>query len=347
VTDFDAGSALRGLKAIAAGALIITLGTGLAGCESATSIFGSTPAPEVAAAAPAPVAQLRKIALTPVIGAPENIAKQMASELSAVASKHRFEVTTDRDARGEFTLRGYMVAARDKNGTKLNYIWDVADGSGKRVHRITGDEMAPASPNAKDAWAAVGPANIQAIAEKTAAALGGWLPNQPSSSTGPAIAAAPATSASGAGATNLPPPQTEAAPPRATNQTTAALPAATSEGVSATPVVSGAPGDGNTALAEALQRELSRQGVSLSDAPGSSYRVEGRVAVGTTKDGKQPVQIDWRVRDAQGKSLGTVSQKNEIPPGSLDGEWGKTADAAAAAAAQGIIKLLPQAKSTN
>ena len=63
--------------------------------------------------------------------------------------------------------------------------------------------------------------------------------------------------------------------------------------------------------------------------------------MGAGKDGKQPIQIDWNVKDPQGKKLGTVSQKNEIPQGSLDGAWGKTADAAAAAAAQGILKLLP------
>ena len=113
------------------------------------------------------------------------------------------------------------------------------------------------------------------------------------------------------------------------------------------PQVTGAPGDGNATLASALQRELSRQGVALEDKPGASYRVEGKVVMGQTADGKQPIQIDWRVKDPQGKALGTVSQKNEIPPGSLDGSWGKVADAAAAAAAQGILKLLPQSKATN
>ena len=49
----------------------------------------------------------------------------------------------------------------------------------------------------------------------------------------------------------------------------------------------------------------------------------------------------------QGRSLGTVSQKNEIPEGSLDGSWGNTADAAAGAAAQGILKLLPQTSSAQ
>ena len=69
--------------------------------------------------------------------------------------------------------------------------------------------------------------------------------------------------------------------------------------------------------------------------------------MGTGKDGKPAITIDWNVSDPAGKKLGTVSQKNDVPQGSLDGAWGKTADAAAAAAAQGIIKLLPQSQKTS
>ena len=338
--------------------MFVLLGAGLGGCESSTSIFGSfgsSAAQTEVAQTPAPVQQpLRKLSMTPVIGAPEAVAKQLASQIGSSAGPNRFEIVTDRDAKGEFTLRGYLVAARDKAGTKVSYIWDLSDSSGKRVHRITGDEMAAASPNAKDPWAAVTPELLQAIATKTVTAIGTWLPNQPAAPSGPAIATASPQgepqAQSGAGATDLAPATAESRPLNTntnTTTTTAALPAPSGEAVTAAPTVTGAPGDGNAALAEALQRELSRQGVSQTDKPGPSYRVEGKVVIGATKDGKQPIQIDWRVKDPQGKSLGTVSQKNEIPPGSLDGEWGKTADAAAAAAAQGIIKLLPQAKNTN
>ena len=69
--------------------------------------------------------------------------------------------------------------------------------------------------------------------------------------------------------------------------------------------------------------------------------------MGAVSDGKQPVQIDWNVKDPQGKRLGTVTQKNEIAAGSLDASWGRTADAAASAAAQGILKLLPRATAVN
>jgi hypothetical protein len=114
------------------------------------------------------------------------------------------------------------------------------------------------------------------------------------------------------------------------------------------PSVIGAPGDGSVALTGAIQRELTKNGVALTDKAGAqTYRVEGKVVVGEGANGKQPIQIDWSVKDPAGKKLGTVSQKNEIPQGSLDGAWGKTADAAAAAAATGILKLMPPQPKTN
>ena len=114
------------------------------------------------------------------------------------------------------------------------------------------------------------------------------------------------------------------------------------------PAVTGAPGDGSTSLTAAIQRELHEQGRgACRTRPTAAYRVEGTVTVGQAKDGKQPIQIEWLVSDPQGKKLGTVSQKNEIPEGSLDGAWGRTAEQAAGAAVQGIVKLLPQAKAIN
>ncbi|MFM9940307.1 MAG: hypothetical protein ACKVP7_12530 [Hyphomicrobiaceae bacterium] len=337
-------------------AVIGVAAMGLAGCETAGGLLGNnaTPTPEVAQAPAVQQQPSYKVALAPIIGAPDGVAKQLAQQLAQTSERQRITVLADRDAKGDYTLRGYIVAARDKAGTKVSYIWDVADGSGKRVHRITGEEIAAAAPNAKDPWAAVTPAALQNITDRTVSALATWLPTQQPAapSTTPVATAAPQSPAAGAGAGTLPPSNTPVAqapgrPPAVSNQTTAALPPAGNEQVvTSTPVVTGAPGDGNGALAAAIQRELSRQGIGIGNKPGA-YRVEGEVILGQAKDGRQPIQIDWRVKDAQGKSLGTVSQKNEIPPGSLDGQWGKTADAAAAAAAQGIVKLLPPARASN
>jgi hypothetical protein len=72
----------------------------------------------------------------------------------------------------------------------------------------------------------------------------------------------------------------------------------------------------------------------------STHRVEGSVTKSELLFGKQGIHIQWLVKDAHGKKLGTVDQRNEIPWGSLDGPWGRVADQAATAAVDGIMKLL-------
>ena len=350
MTDFDAATAKRGLNTLAAVTCVALIGLSLAGCaDSAGSLFGGGPTAEVAtppaaAAAPAATQPLARVALAPIVGAPDSVSKLVVQQFTASAERQRLKIVPDRDPTADFALRGYLVASRDKAGTKISYIWDVTDRGGKRVNRITGEEIGGPSPNPKDAWAGVAPSTTQNIADRTATSLATWVPSQASAGV-PMASAGPAAQPSGVGAASPVQQASHTAASQAT--TTAALPP--SDGmVTAMPTVSGAPGDADAALAAALQRELTRQGVSTTDrAGGGSYVVEGKVVLGQLADGKQPIQIDWRVKDPQGKALGTVTQKNDIPPGSLDGSWGKTADAAAAAAAQGIIKLLPQARSVN
>jgi len=263
-------------------------------------------------------------------------------------------VTASKEERADYTLRGYIVAAKDKANTKVSYIWDVTDPSGKRVNRITGEEVISVNAT-KDPWAAITPQVAQSIAGKAANSFAAWLPSQ--SSQAPANVALPSSvGAQPAGA--VPP---AAAVKRATagkqqpSATASAQPSPTTGSIgregpvtAIVPSVTGAPGDGPTSLTAAIQRELTSKGVTVSEkVTAAAYRVEGTVTVGEAKQGKQPIHIEWLVRDPQGKKLGTVSQRNEIPEGSLDGEWGPTATQAAGAAAQGIVKLLPQPKATN
>jgi hypothetical protein len=327
----------------------------LAGCGTSNNLLGSTesstkvatPGTQPAAAQPA------KVAIAPVIGAPDAIAKQLHGQLGTALEQKGIGTVKATD-KAEFTLRGYIVSAREKAGTKVSYIWDVTDPAGKRVNRITGEELVAGAPG-KDPWASVNAQLTQSIADKTAGSLATWLPSHKSASAAVAnsgaTGAVPATAQAASGPTTVAStePAAAAAPTPASPAHEATGSIGRDNGVSAVaPVVTGAPGDGDTSLAGALQRELSRSGVALAEKPtGPAYRVEGKVTLGEGKDGKQAITIDWHVKDPQGKKLGTVTQKNEIPQGSLDGAWGKTADAAAAAAAQGILKLLPQAKAVN
>jgi hypothetical protein len=351
----DAAAARRWNPWMARAILVAFAGIGLAGCETAGSMFGgslfgssNSPAPEIAAPSPvAPQPPIARVAVAPIIGAPDAIAKQIQQEFTSAVEKQRVSVISGKEERADFTLRGYIVAAKDKAATKVSYIWDITDPSGKRVNRITGEEVVTANAG-KDPWAALTPQVAQSIASKAANSFVAWLPTQ--SAQGAQVSnVASQPSSVGAQPAGETPKRTAAA-----KQPAAAQPGATGSIArdgpvqAVVPAVTGAPGDGSTSLTAAIQRELTGKGVAVTDRPTSvAYRVEGTVTVGQAKEGKQSIHIEWLVRDPQGKKLGTVSQKNEIPAGSLDGPWDRTAEQAAGAAAQGIVKLLPQPKATN
>lgn len=354
MTTIDAAAAWRVNKSVMLAVFAAFMGLGLGGCETGNNLFAGSGDPAVPTTVASPTAQpnssqLPKIAIAPVIGAPDTVAKELQSQLASIIESKQITVAKPPSDKAEYTLRGYVVSAREKTRTKVSYIWDVTDSTGKRVNRITGEEVLSGGQS-KDPWASVNGPVVDTIANKTATSLATWLPTQGQAAV---ATAAPATAVTGAypGATPASAAPTFASPPAGATsaQTTGSIARDATAGVKAmVPSVTGAPGDGSVALTGALQRELTKSGIPLTEQAGAqTYRVEGKVAVGEGANGKQPIQIDWTVKDPAGKKLGTVSQKNEIPQGSLDGAWGKTADAAAAAAAQGILKLLPQQPKTN
>lgn len=364
VTTIDAAAAWRRKQSVAFAVLTGFIGFGVAGCETGANLFAGNADPNASIVAGQPTAttsnsQTAQISIAPVIGAPDAVAKQLQTQLTSDIEAQRISVAKSPNETSQYTLRGYVVSARERGRTKVSYIWDVTDSAGQRVNRITGEEVISGA-RSSDPWAAVSPQVVGTISKKTVGSLSTWLPTQQTSAP-TAMSGTPSGSASTSSVT--PSLQTAASsvaqsptgrPAPTPTTTAAAAPTATQTAATTTgsiqrgkvnamvPSVAGAPGDGSVSLTSAIQRELTRNGVALTNsASGQTYRVEGRVAVGQAQNGKQPIQIDWNVKDPKGKSLGTVSQKNEIPQGSLDGAWGKTADAAASAAAQGILKLLP------
>lgn len=320
----------------------------LGGCETSNSLFGqSTASQPLAEQQPAPQSKRARVAIAPVIGPNAVVAGELATQLTQQLDRERIAVITGTSV--DYTLRGYVVASKEKSRTKFSYIWDVIDPAGKRVHRITGEEIGGAVV-AGDAWTAATPQIVQAIVTRASTSFAGWLPASPdaavASATGASQAVSSATSTASVQSSST---RTQ----QVASTTTGSLPAARS--VAVTKVV-GAPGDGSQALVTALQRELTRNGLSVADAGAAgANRVEGKVVLGKpTKASEekgggelQPIQIQWTVRNSKGENLGTVSQKNEIKPGELDGTWGDNANAVAAAAVQGIIKLLDKQTALN
>jgi len=108
--------------------------------------------------------------------------------------------------------------------------------------------------------------------------------------------------------------------------------------------VTGAPGDGDRALAAALATVLKRRDLDIA-AGGKPERpddlvIDAEVAVAPAAPGKQHVKIVWRVRHADGSEIGNVVQENDVPKGSLDAAWGDLAYTVAIAAESGIADIL-------
>ena len=341
MTTTDAAAARRHGMAMA---LAVAIGLSVAGCGgSSFSLFGSAANDAIDESQPklasGPEAPLAKVAINAVVGPPDALGRQLHQEFTSALERQRVGVTSAKDGSAEFNLRPYILVTKEKHGTKVSYVLDVTEGSGKRVNRFAGEEIVAAS-GSQDTWAAITPAVAEAITAKATNAFVAWLPSAKSSGSVPVADAPVGVGASKASAVR---PAVKKGPVLASTASTQTTGSITKEGLSAViPTVTGAPGDGSTTLTAAIQRELQAKGIELADRPTpASYRVEGAVLLGSARDGKQAIQIEWVVRDPKGKKLGTVSQKNDIPEGSLDGSWGGVADQAAGAAVKGILKLLP------
>jgi hypothetical protein len=263
-----------------------------------------------------------KIAVAPIIGTTPQVAEELTDALVA-AGKDRNLTLIPGGGNAGYTLRGYLVASSEAKGSKISYIWDVTDAQGSRVARVSGDEII-AARSGSDPWSGVDSAAIRSIAGKTTSQLAASLPRGGGGSVS-SVAAVP---------DGGPAPTASAPPANAVSPKSA--------GVLVQPV-SGAPGDGQRSLTIALKKRLYAGGVKLANGPAVNvYMVKGSVKLADSSGGKQSIRIDWQVIDPSGKKLGTVSQQNMIPKGSLNGPWGAIADAAAGSAAAGIIKLLPK-----
>ena len=230
----------------------------LAGCDSSSN----TPSGQLIGA-PASTAQVqpqaKPIAFAPVIGAPAKVSSKMNELLVASAGQKGIPVSSSKDA--EYTIRGYLVAAADPKGTKLSYIWDVTDKSGKRAKRLQGDELIEGKKGG-DPWALVDDGAMQRIATRTTEDIVAWMPG--------------ATSTAGTGSPTDTTASAQASEPQQRQQvasvqpvasvlsaqTPAAVPNANSGiPIAVVPPVTGAPGDGQALLTSAMRRALEQAGV--------------------------------------------------------------------------------------
>ena len=104
--------------------------------------------------------------------------------------------------------------------------------------------------------------------------------------------------------------------------------------------VDGAPGDGGISLKQALEYVLMKNGVPLAQPREDNVLVvSAQITMGKPEAGAQAIAIRWSLHGPDGKEIGTVTQANTVPAGSLDHAWGDTALAVAEAAYDGLGAL--------
>ncbi len=120
---------------------------------------------------PSPASDIR-VQFDPVIGAPESASSVLAQGLSARAAEIGLNLVPA-GGTGTLSMRGYFSAFSEDGATTVVYVWDVVDAAGNRVHRIQGQQQAPAGPG--EGWADVSGPTMQAIAVQTIDQLVAWL----------------------------------------------------------------------------------------------------------------------------------------------------------------------------
>lgn len=209
--------------------LALTAATALSACggvggigEAAQSMASSAIAPIAVTPPAVPLAQA-KFAFAPVTGAPATVLTNVSAQLGKEAFAQQVTLVPTDDPAATYIVKGYLSAVGDASGTILVYVWDVFDRSGRRVHRISGQEAAPGAN--RDPWSGIDTATTTDMARQTISALVAWGRSGPgggatapaaSSSSAPLVA--PVTTAPDA---TLPPPPPPAPvlPPGSTGST--------------------------------------------------------------------------------------------------------------------------------
>ena len=146
----------------------------LAACGGppATMSTGGSQAPTMPAAPPVPFAQA-KFSFAPVTGAPASVLNAMSAQLGREAAAQQVTLVPSGDPGATYVVKGYLSAVGDVSGTILVYVWDIFDTSGRRVHRISGQETS-AGGSSSDPWAGVDTSTVSGVARRTISAIVAW-----------------------------------------------------------------------------------------------------------------------------------------------------------------------------
>lgn len=131
------------------------------------------------------------------------------------------------------------------------------------------------------------------------------------------------------------------------NDTDATEPSRRRGGALLVKAVKGAPGDGNQTLTEAMKISMRDADFNVTEDPRQAgFTLTGVVTVTPIVGNLERVRIAWSISTADGIEMGVAIQENQVPGGSLSGDWGGIAGAIATAAVDGLVQILEGSRRT-
>ena len=84
----------------------------------------------------------KSLDLAPIVGAPANVAQELAQALAAAGKDNKLTITPNGTG-SSYTLKGFLIATSERKGAKVSYILDINDSGGGRVARFQGEQLIP------------------------------------------------------------------------------------------------------------------------------------------------------------------------------------------------------------
>ncbi|WP_269580624.1 hypothetical protein [Roseibium sp. Sym1] len=113
------------------------------------------------------------LAFEPFTGAPGNIADELSEFIGAEARKQGITLVRRVGAAATYRVNGYLSATGQPSNGTVFYVFDIVDGSGRRLKRISGTEDTGGASG--DPWQAVGSGTLSRIANRSMVEIKAWL----------------------------------------------------------------------------------------------------------------------------------------------------------------------------
>ena len=114
-----------------------------------------------------------RFAFADVTGAPATHAIAFSQAINKEASLRKLNLVKTGDPTATYLVKGYLSAIGGTGGTLLVYVWDVTDTTGRRLHRVSGQE--PGGGSSTDPWSGVNAEAVNNAASRTVDDLVAWV----------------------------------------------------------------------------------------------------------------------------------------------------------------------------